>query len=248
MKMIPQYFRNPHWSEFIAANKDSLSDRILLGAFLGFALIGGIGGAFTGYFLSLHFLGTHSQLAEVALMILGFICALVGYGYFRLLVLYFSFRRYLAHRDPNERRPFASPVARPRPSRRPLMEFSRSRPWSSIGWLHRIARVCRILFGCVMFSIFVAFVVLAICGIFFSTSVGEVLMCLVVIPFVGFIAWAVGGMFIWRGVYPPSPPSSDGPPPPEPPTGGAPRPAPLLPFSPRILSAHAELPIARGNR
>ena len=40
--------------------------------------------------------------------------------------------------------------------------------------------------------------------------------------------------------------TSGGSPPPEPPTEGAPRPAPLRPFSPLILSARAELPNERN--
>ena len=123
--------------------------------------------------------------------------------------------------------------------------FSLTQPWESLGVLRRIARVCRIIFGCILFSFLLLGVVLSVRGMFFSPSVGQVLICIGVVPCLTFLAWAVGCMYIWRGVYPPLRPSSSEPPP-EPPTEGAPRLAPLRPFSPLVESAHAELPNERS--
>ena len=124
--------------------------------------------------------------------------------------------------------------------------FSRTEPWASLGLLRRIARVFRIIFGCVLSGAFLFTVFLAVRGVSFSTSGGQIALCIILIPFLVALAWAVGCMFIWRGVYSPSQPSSGGSPPPEPPTEGSPRPAPLRPFSPLIQAAHAELPNDRN--
>ena len=122
-----------------------------------------------------------------------------------------------------------------------MLVFSLTEPWASLGLFRRIARVLRIIFGCILSGAFLFTVVLAVRGVSFSTSRGQVALCITSIPFLVALAWAVGCMFIWRGVYPPSQSSSGGSAPPEPPTEGAPRPAPLRPFSPLIQAAHAEL-------
>ena len=127
-----------------------------------------------------------------------------------------------------------------------MIAFSRTEPWCSLGLFRRIARVIRIIFGCVLSGSFIFALITAIRGIFFSTSLSQVVLCVVLIPVLAFFAWAVACMYIWRGVYPPSQPSSGGSSPPEPPTEGAPRPAPLIPSSPLIQSAHAELPNDRN--
>jgi hypothetical protein len=124
--------------------------------------------------------------------------------------------------------------------------FSLTEPWTSLGLLRRIARACRIMFGCVLSGAFLFTVFLAVRGVSISTSGSQVALCITLIPFLLALAWAVGCMFIWRGVYPPSQPSAGNPPPPEPPTQGSPRPAPLRPFSPLIQAAHAELPNDRS--
>jgi hypothetical protein len=124
--------------------------------------------------------------------------------------------------------------------------FSLTEPWASLGMLRRVARVCRIVFGCIMSSFLLLAAVYAACGLFFSPSVGHALLCIAIVLHFTVLAWAVGCMFIWRGVYPPHQPSSGGLPPPEPPTEGAPRPAPLRPFSPLVQSAHAQLPNDRS--
>ena len=131
-------------------------------------------------------------------------------------------------------------------SDRYMIVFSRTEPWAALGLLRRIARVLRIIFGCILSGAFILTVVIAGRGISFSATVREVVLCVVLIPFLALLAFAVGCMFIWRGVYPPSQPSSGGSSPPEPPTEGAPRPAPLIPSSPLIQSAHAELPNDRN--
>jgi hypothetical protein len=128
--------------------------------------------------------------------------------------------------------------------------FSRTEPWSSLGLLRRVARVCRILFGLVLFSSFLWAILLAVRGVALSDSFGQAVLCLVLVPFLILLAWSIGGMYIWRGVRRPPGPSSGGPPPPEPPeppVEGAPRPAPLRPFSPRVLTAYAKLPNAPMN-
>ena len=83
-------------------------------------------------------------------------------------------------------------------------------------------------------------------GISFSATVCEDVVWGVLVPFLALLAFAVGCMFSGRGAYPPSQPSLGGSAPPEPPTEGAPRPAPLVPSSPLIQSAHAELPNDRN--
>jgi hypothetical protein len=122
--------------------------------------------------------------------------------------------------------------------------FSLTQPWASLGLLRRVARVFRIIFGCVLSGAFLFTVVLAIRGVSFSTTTGQVVQCITLIPFLLVFAWAVGCMFIWRGVYPPSQPFSGGSHPPEPPTEGSPCPAQLRPISPLVQAAHAELPKA----
>lgn len=124
--------------------------------------------------------------------------------------------------------------------------FSLTEPWVSLGVLRRVARICRIIFGCVLSGFLLLAAVLAVRGLFFGPTIGQVFSCIVIVPFVTVLASAVGCMFIWRGVYPTQQPSSGGHPPPEPPTEGAPRPAPLRPFSPLIVSARAEFPNERS--
>jgi hypothetical protein len=124
--------------------------------------------------------------------------------------------------------------------------FSLTEPWASLGILRRVVRICRIIFGCVLSSLLLIPAVLFVRGLFFSPTVGQVLLYIFIASFFTLLAWAVGCMFIWRGVYPSQEPSSGGLPPPEPPTEGAPRPAPLRPFAPLIMSAHAELPNDRS--
>src|SRR5215218_8824441 len=89
--------------------------------------------------------------------------------------------------------------------------FSLTEPWSSLGILRRVARVCRILFGVVLFSSIVG-VAVFVCCVSFSDSVRQGLSCLVLMPVFALFAWAVGCMFIWRPVYP-APPLSRGSPP-----------------------------------
>jgi hypothetical protein len=130
-------------------------------------------------------------------------------------------------------------------SDRYMIIFSRTEPWSSLGLFRRAARVLRITFGSVLFGSLVVVALLAIRTMSSLSSVRQVLFCLAVVPFAALLAWSVGCMFIWRATHSPAEPSSDGSPPAEPPSEGAPRPAPLRPFSPLILSAHAELPNER---
>jgi len=120
--------------------------------------------------------------------------------------------------------------------------FSRSEPWSSLGLLRRITRVCRIVFGLLLFSAILLLTFPVLRGLSFGSSVWQALFCVAAIPYLALLAWCVGCMFIWRGVYPPSQLSAGGSPPPEPPADGAPRPSPLLPYTPLTLSAHCELP------
>jgi hypothetical protein len=124
--------------------------------------------------------------------------------------------------------------------------FTRSEPWAELGLLRRWFRVCRIIFGCILSSSLLLVALLAVRGILYRSGFGQaVISFLILVPVAALFAWAAGCMFIWRAVYEPIPPAVGGSPPPEPPSEGAPRPAPLRPFSPLIMSAHAELPNER---
>lgn len=122
-----------------------------------------------------------------------------------------------------------------------MVMFSRTEPWSQIGLFRRIRRVCRILVGSVLFSMLLLFIFTAIRGIWLSSSLWQAFSCILVIPVLALLAWAVGCMYIWRAVHQPWEISSGHEPPPPPPQD-APRLAPLSPFSPLILSEHAPLP------
>jgi hypothetical protein len=128
-----------------------------------------------------------------------------------------------------------------------MIFYSRTQPWSSLGLLRRVARVCRVVFGTVLFSGIVLIIIGLISGLSSSHSVAHAVEAIAISIFLAPLAWSVGCMFIWRGVSRPSLPSSGGSPPPEPPTEGAPRPAPLRPYSPLIHSAAAELPNERNE-
>ena len=79
--------------------------------------------------------------------------------------------------------------------------FSRTEPWSSLGCLRRIVRVCRVIFGIVLFCAFLMAIDLVIHSISLSDSLGQALSRIAVVPFLTFLAWCVGCMFIWRGVH-----------------------------------------------
>jgi hypothetical protein len=117
--------------------------------------------------------------------------------------------------------------------------FTRTEPWASLGLFRRVARICRVAFGCILFGSLVLVALLTV------RNSAKDLSLIVVVPMAALFAWAIGCMFIWRAVHSPSQPSSDGSRPPEPPTEGAPRTAPLRPFSPLVQSVHAELPNER---
>jgi len=123
--------------------------------------------------------------------------------------------------------------------------FSRSERWSSLGLLRRVARVCRVVFGLLLFSACLLLIRTLLHDSSINFSLWQTSLRVGAIAYLALLAWCVGCMFIWRGVYSPSQPSSGGSPPPEPPADGAPRPAPLRPFSPLIVSAHAEAPDGR---
>ena len=132
-------------------------------------------------------------------------------------------------------------------TKRKLILFSRCLPWSSLGLAGRVARVCRTIFGSVLFVALLLIIVLAVWSLQYRTSVWQVVDAIWIIPFIAFLAWSVGCIFIWRGVETTRKrPYWGGSRPPEPPAEGAPRPAPLKPFSPISDSAHCPLPDERG--
>ena len=131
-------------------------------------------------------------------------------------------------------------------SDRHLIVFSRTQPWASLGLLRRVARIFRIIFGCTLFCALFFAAGLGVRGVSLSNSIAQALVCIAVVPFLVLLAWAVGCMYIWRGVYTTSQPSSGGSPPPEPPSEDSPVPAPLRPSSPLTQSARAEIP-SDGN-
>lgn len=128
-----------------------------------------------------------------------------------------------------------------------MIVFTRTEPWAELGLLRKICRVCRVIFGCILFSSLLLVALLAVRGTFYRSGIGEaVLSFLIIVPVAALFAWAVGCMFIRRAVHKPNPPSEGDSPPPEPPSDGAPRPAPLRPFSPLLMSEHADLPNEQG--
>ena len=131
-------------------------------------------------------------------------------------------------------------------SDRYLHVFTRTEPWAELGPSRRVFRVCRVIFGCVLSGSILSVAILTIPGVFNRAGFGQaVFTFFIIVPVAALFAWAAGCMFIWRAVHEPIRPVPGGPPP-EPPSEGAPRPAPLRPFSPLLMSAHAELPNQRN--
>ena len=125
-------------------------------------------------------------------------------------------------------------------SNRYMHVFTLTEPRASLGVIRRVARVCRIIFGCFLSGSLLLLSGVCVLGVLSSTSTSQVFSSVAVVPGVILLAWASGCMFIWRQVRPTA--RRSGGPPPEPPTEGAPCPVPLCPISPLIQSAAAELP------
>jgi hypothetical protein len=124
--------------------------------------------------------------------------------------------------------------------------FSRTQPWSALDFMQRVARVGRILVGLALFAFFIWILVAAVLAIPITSAVSQRMFEIFVIPYLLVLLYCIGRMFIWRPVirsrFDPLPPAANPPYPPTPPDEGAPRPAPLRPITPLILSAHAEIP------
>lgn len=127
-------------------------------------------------------------------------------------------------------------------SDRTFLVLTRNDPWSHL--LRRFVRLGRISLKLLLFT---ALGGVALLGAFFSPSTAEAWSWCVLLFVLVLLAWGIAriGMSIWRALYLRRRPPPDDSAPPESPDDGAPVPAPLRPFSPLILSAHAQLPKSR---
>src|SRR6476659_1867366 len=82
--------------------------------------------------------------------------------------------------------------------------FSRTEPWSSLGFFRRAVRIGRIIFGFTLFSaLTLAAAALAVCGASLGLFLWQIWLSAGLVPYLATLAWCVGCMVIWRGVYAP---------------------------------------------
>gem|GEM_PF-4153280 len=126
-------------------------------------------------------------------------------------------------------------------SNRSLFAFTRGVPWS--GLIQRLVHLGRIA---LKFVLLIALGGFAALGAFYSISTAEAWSWCILFFVIGLLAWSAVCicLLFWRAAHSRRPPPDDSAPPSSP-DDGAPVPAPLRPFSPLILSAHAQPPKSR---
>ena len=123
--------------------------------------------------------------------------------------------------------------------------FSACDPWESLDPAQRALRVLRIVVGCALYLFFLMLAALCTWGFFFAHNYGDMALTALLVACLLLLNAAIGRTLIWRRErkYPlphlDEDQREEGPD--DPPPDDAPRPAPLIPFSPKVLSATAPL-------